>query len=159
MRRDRDREELLDAVLAEGAPAAERDDVLAATLRRVRGTRRRRRGVRVVVSFAAMGIASAVWWIGTRRDAEPTRTPEGFLGCRIVSTEPLPNAARVATQALAENRIVKSVPFTGTVHTLGGQVRRIDDAELLALTGWRAAIMRTEGEPARFILVGEAAER
>lgn len=143
MKPDRDNDDLLDDVLAEGAPSAFRATLLEATLQQARRRRRLRLVRRAALPAALLVVVGTLaWWRG--HDPETSLDSPAEPPCRIVHTQPFPASAIVTTQSLSTERLIASAPFTAVVHTTPGSggFRFINDDELLALVGRPAALVR-----------------
>ena len=152
-----DKDQLLADVLADENSDGFREALLTETLGLVR-RRRRFRQVRRAASglVVIVGLAVLVW----RNPPPPVVTPESAgRGYAMVRSQPLRPAALVSTQPLAPSRFVVSVANAGIVQTApcGGQLREIDDAELLALVGPKpAALVRRGPHSAELVFVNPA---
>ena len=126
MKRPADHDPLLDDVLAEVAPPEFRDQLLQGTLRQARHRRQFRRGRRIFLSIALVGLLG-VWFAG--QTPRPRTRPE------TSAQQPEFPLVVIRTQPLSPGVLVTSAPLTQTeiVSTVAGLYRIIGDDELLAL--------------------------
>jgi hypothetical protein len=144
--------ELLAAVLAEGAPPDFRAAALAQTLRAARQRRRWRRARQTggVLLTAILAGGFAWQWLRSSPAAKvsaPSATAilPAVKNYQLVETRPLPASAQVATGEFARVKVISSVAAVTQVATLSGGFRVINDEQLLALLGSRPAILIRTG--------------
>jgi hypothetical protein len=152
-----DKDQLLTDVLADESSGGFRAALLTETLGLARRRRRFRQVGRAASGLAIfVGLAVLVW----RNLPSPVVTPESAgKGYTIVRSQLLRPAALVNTQPLAPSRLVTSARSADTVRTApgGGQIREIDDAELLALVGPKpVALVRQAPHSAELVFVNPA---
>jgi hypothetical protein len=146
MKPDPESDHLLDDLLADDAALRER--LLAETLREVRGRRRRRQGVQVVL-LGLLVVGGTLWG--------PWRQSSNTSGIEVVRSVPLEPERWVITRA-SSLEIVTSKGGPAVVVTTEKAVPLIDDQELFALLAGRPAMLvRPLDGPARLILPDETA--
>src|SRR5512133_2830902 len=133
----RDKESLLNDVLAQSATAALRERLLTQTLRgarRRRVIRRVRRAGSVLVVVAALGLVA--WRMTLPNPPAPQNRQPGYL---LVRTQPLPAPALVETQPIRPLIVVASTKSQTVValRTIPGEpdYMDLDDNALLAMAG------------------------
>ena len=146
-------ERLLADVLGEGITADFREGLLRETLRLARRRRRFRRvrgAASVLALVAALGLL--LWHL-----SPPGRGPAGVPSkpYLLVRTQPLPQAAWVATKPFPRAGIVSSAATSQIVFTTkaASLVHEITDDELLALVPRPAALVRHGPHLAELVFV------
>lgn len=154
--RDHDRHALLADVLAEAEPAAFRSALLGDTLRLARRRRRTRLAVRVGAAAAGCAVAGFFAWRGA--GPAPVATPAAPHA--RVSTYPLSSDAIVRTRSLDAAQQVATVATLVPVRTPAAipDLRRIGDAELLALAAPRPVALVRVGPQAQELIFTDGAE-
>ena len=159
MNRPTDHEHLLAEVLAGEDAAGFREALFSETLRlarRRRHFRQARRAAAVMAVFVGLG------WLGWHSLPRQGKSPEAMQqNYAVVHSQPLPAAARVMTRPLAVDQRVASFTNVQRVQTAqgGGQLREIDDDELLALAGPKpAALVRRGPHTAELIVLNSPDE-
>jgi len=148
MNEQTDNQDLLAEVLAEASPADFREAMLAETLRLARRRRQFRRvrpaaGVSVLVSLLVILAAQHL-----------SKPPVVSLPFAIkieqpsyvqVHTQPLPASALVSTRSFSATELSAPVPRVIQVATTNGEIRLINDDELLALLADKPAVLIRTG--------------
>lgn len=139
-----DPDNLLDAVMAESAPADFGTALLGATLRLARRRRRWRRARRTAAALALLTVLGAGIWRSSIPHSLAGRGPA--MRCEVVTTQTLPADAIVRTQPFRPEWTVVTFAGVDVVQTVPAleNLRFVNDDELLALAAPRsAALVRT----------------
>lgn len=141
--------ELLDDVLAEGAPEKFREAILGETVRVVR----RRRRIRQIRNgggiFVALALAGLFVWQRNSPQRPTAVAPPAIQAAEksytLVRTRSLSPNEIVATVSLSAGQFVSSTQAVKIVETTADNFRLIDDNELLALVASHPAILVRTG--------------
>ena len=154
MNRKADRAQLAHDVFAESAPADFRQSLLGRTLRVARRRRRWRQAGRASVLAACVLLAGLIWRVEIGRPPFSSQMPLAIQhkGYSVVRTQPLPATALVRTHPAESVRWVASSRSVASVRTRPGDFRVIDDEQLLALLGSRAAMLVRVGPHAQTLV-------
>lgn len=140
----RDRESLLNDILAEEAPPGFREDLLGGTLRLVRRRRRARRARQAALVLAVVaGVCLAVW-----RPRTPTVLPPApARPYALVRTQPVAAGAWLESKPFSPAGVVASAATAQVVTTAvaGYRSRAIDDDELLDLAAPNPVVLVRRG--------------
>ena len=150
MNNGNDRQNLLDEVLSEAAPADFREVMLGRTLRIARRRRQFRQLRRSVALLAILGLCGALFGEKIRPLEMVPSAPTSAIRAagknyKLVETRPLPVGDIVSTKSLAAADFVATAARIGVVQTTGGNYRVINDEQLLALVGKKPAILIRTG--------------
>ncbi|HUB87080.1 MAG TPA: hypothetical protein VMB22_04255 [Verrucomicrobiae bacterium] len=143
-----DRENLLDDVLAEAAPADFREALLDETLRLARRRRQFRKIRYTATALVVLGLTAALFWQNWPKEPAvslPLAKKTVRASYQLVRTQPLPAGAIVTTHPLAPGEFVASISAVRIVQDTAGNYRVINDAELLALVGQHPAVLIRTG--------------
>lgn len=149
--------QLLNDVLAESATLEFRAALLNKSLRLARRRRqwRHARNLAAVLGLLALGIG----WVEHRWRGTPTPQPLAetsiLPGCRPVNSRPLPAKDYVDPSQFAAIPVVSSRATVTEVATQAGGFHFINDAQLLALTGSRPAILIRTGPQSEELLFAD----
>jgi hypothetical protein len=148
-----DHERLLSEVLAEDAPAGFREALLGETLQRVRRRRRVRQARRVAALCVVAGMLTVFAWRFLLPHSGTLTGKPRSTGYELVLTQPLSAGAIVATQPLSAGHLISSQTTVAVVSTTGGgNLRLINDDELLALVAPRPAALVRFGPDAEMLV-------
>ncbi len=158
----RDRQNLLNDILAEPDSGDFREGLLSRTLRlarRRRALRQVRRAGSALAAVAVLGLLA--WWL--RLPSPPPGPVNADKPYILVRSQPLPESALVETRPLASAGLIASSPSENTriiaTRPEDRMFREIDDAALLALasaTGTNAAVLvRLGPHSAQLVFVPE----
>ena len=162
MNHEPDNEQLLADVLAEAAPADFRETMLGETLRLACRRRRWRQTRRTAALLVALGLLGVL--VRQNFPAHPLAPVPGATAkvksYELVRTQPLSAGAIVVTRPLAADQLVASVATAEMIQTGSGNIRVINDDELLALVASRpAALVRLGPHSERLIFANPDDER
>jgi len=151
MKLEPDNEQLLTDVMADDINF--REALLGETLRLVR-RRRWRRTRQAAVSLSILSLVAIFAWQSLSRRPLAPAAGAARNSYQLVQTHPLPAAATVCTQPLADAELVSSSATVETIQTTNGSgdFGVINDDELLALVASRpAGLVRTGPHSERLI--------
>jgi hypothetical protein len=151
--------ELLDDVLAEGAPPALRAALLEQSLRIASRRRRWRQSRRwagaASVLLLAAWLAAHSWTPRPAAARPPSKRPAPNL-CRFVETQPLALGAVVMTRPMAAAAVISSRASVAEIATRTDEFCYINDAQLLALVGREPAILIRTGPNSEELVFADA---
>lgn len=153
-----DHDHLLDAVLAESAPADFHTALLGETLRLARRRRRGRLARRTTAGLALLAVLGAGIWRASISRSPAAR--ETAMGCEMVGTQALPIDAIVSTRPFGLERTVTTFASIDVVQTMPAldNLRFVSDDELLALAAPRLPVLVRTGRHTQkliFLVPGE----
>lgn len=142
------KDELLDDVLGEAAPAGFREALLDTTLRQVRRRRRVRYARNALGMLIVLALLIALIFpkhTGRQPIAiAPTKEKPLEKSYTLINTQPLPSSELVTTHSPATVQLITTKTTVEIVQTTTGNYRLINDEELLALVAaHHAALVRT----------------
>jgi hypothetical protein len=148
-----DHERLLSDVLAEAAPAEFREALLGETLQLVQRRRRVRQVRRAASALGVAGLIAVIgWWVWSPHSGTLAGKTTG-TGYELVLTQPLSAGEIIVTRPLSADQSISSQATVAVLSTTSeGNVRLINDDELLALVAPRPAALVRLGPDNQFLV-------